>query len=228
MQRAILVAGTSTGVGKTVVTMAIAAYCQTFLPERSLAIFKPVETGQQDRPTYHDILSLQQNPDDTVLYSFQQAIAPPLAAEQAGTAINLADIWRRYQALQQAHQLVIMEACGSLGTPLTPETTVADLAWDWRLPTVLVVPVGPEAIGQAIAHVALARQARVHLKGIILNSPHPLSLEEQDTVAPVSLLQALTQVPVLGSIPYLENGWDVAKLSHVASQLDLERILPFF
>jgi len=63
---------------------------------------------------------------------------------------------------------VLVEALGGLGSPVSEEFTVADLA-EWRLPTVLVVPVKLGAIAQAVANVALARPSRVHLKGIVLN-----------------------------------------------------------
>ena len=54
----------------------------------------------------------------------------------------------RLQVLQQFadvvvrdQDLVFAEALGGLGSPVTWELTVADIAADWRLPTILVVPV---------------------------------------------------------------------------------------
>jgi dethiobiotin synthetase len=225
MQKTILIAGTSAGVGKTVVTLAIAAYYQEFCQSRTLAVLKPIDTGSGDRHHYQRILSLSPS-EDISQVCFDSPLDPPVAAETEGKPINLADIWRRYQAAAQSHDLVLMEAVGGLGTPLTPETTVADLAWDWRLPTVLVVPVEPGAVGQAIAHVALARQCRVHLRGIVLNCLRPLSSDDEEQFVPVGLIQSLTQVPVLGRIPFLEDVGDHSKLAHVASDLDIERILP--
>lgn len=230
MQKTILITGTSAGVGKTVVTMAIAAYAQEFCRHQPLTILKPVDIKQGnadggDRHHYQRILSLplSETPSQICLES---SFDPPIATEQAGLVINLAEIWRHYQTAVQSHDLVLIEAVGGLGTPLTSETTVADLAWDWRLPTVLVVPVQPGAIGQAIAHVALARQCRVHLKGIVLNCLRPVAPDDENHFAPPGLLQSLTQVPVLGRIPYLEEVGDRSKLAHTASNLDIERILP--
>jgi dethiobiotin synthetase len=111
---------------------------------------------------------------------------------------------------------------------MTHETTVADLAWDWRLPGVLVVPVRLGAIGQAVAHVALARQSRIHLKGIVLNCAQPRSAEEIASWAPADLIQSLTQIPVLGVIPHLSDPTDLQQLTRAASDLELERLLPLF
>ncbi len=226
MQKTVLITGTAAGVGKTTTALAIAAYWQTFYPKKPVAILKPVDTSAHDWRRYQHVLSLPQAPDDITSVELETAFEPPIAAEKEHKAVNLADIWRRYQAVYQSHDLVLLEACGGLGTPLTSETTVADLAWDWRLPTLLVVPVELGAIGQAIAHVALARQSRVHLKGIVLNCHRSLSSDECDDLAPPGLIQSLTQVPVLGRIPYLADGGDRTKLAHVASALDIERILP--
>ncbi len=225
MQKAILIAGTSADVGKTVVTLAIAAYYQQFCQHQTLAILKPIDTGSGDRHHYQRILSLSPS-EDISHVCFESTVDPPIAAEKEGKLIDMADIWRRYQTAAQSHDLVLIEAVGGLGTPLTLETTVADLAWDWRLPTVLVVPIEPGSVGQAIAHVALARQCRVHLKGIVLNCLRPLSSDEEENLVPAGLIQSLTQIPVLGRIPFLEDGGDRSKLAHVASDLDIERILP--
>jgi dethiobiotin synthetase len=103
---------------------------------------------------------------------------------------------------------------------------VADIARDWRLKGVLVVPVRLGAIGQAVANVALARHTGFGLRGIVLNCVKAYSEQEIAELAPVDLIQSLTQIPVLGILPNLDDPTDLAKLAKVASQLDLERLLP--
>jgi dethiobiotin synthetase len=153
-------------------------------------------------------------------------LAPPIAADRAGEEIQLETAWRQFEALSQQRDFVIVESTGGLGLPITYETTVADLAWDWRLPTVLVVPVRPGAIAHAVANVALANQCRVHLKGIILNCVESCSPQTQADWMPIDLIQSLTQKSVLGCIPYLADPTDLKKLVQVASNLDLERLMP--
>ncbi|MEM7770814.1 MAG: dethiobiotin synthase [Cyanobacteria bacterium P01_E01_bin.6] len=226
MQKTVLITGTASGVGKTVVMLAIASYYQTFYSDRSLALYKPICRGIEDPQQYQRVLNLQTSPDDMYSVSFDGLGEPPIAAAHYGMSIDLATIWKRYQVLAASHNVVLIEACGGLGTPVTMETTVADLAWDWRLSTILVVPVQPGAIGQAIAHVALAKQSRVHLKGIVLTCPTPLSDSDASKLANPDLLQTLTQIPVFGCIPHLQDVGDRSKLAHAASNLDIERILP--
>jgi dethiobiotin synthetase len=222
----LLIAGTDVGVGKTIVTAALAAYWQTYYAGRSLGIFKPVQAGGNDRDFYRCLFSLNQSADEINPIHFETAIAPPIAAARENRFISLDSVWTTFESLARHRDWVLIEGFGGLGSPLTAESTVADLAWDWRLPCVLVVPIRLGSVGQAVSHVALARQAHIHLKGIILNCLQPMSPEQSDEWAPPELIQTLTGVPVLGTLPYLPDPTQLTKLAQVAAKLDLERLLP--
>jgi len=223
---ALLIAGTDTDAGKTVLTTALAAYWQTYCTSRRLGIMKPIQSGLGDRELYTRLFNLDQSPEEITPLYFQAPLAPPLAADREGRRIELELAWQGFEKLRQQRDWVLVESLGGLGSPVTHETTVADLAWDWRLPTVLVVPVRLGAIAQAVANVALARQTRVHLKGIVLNCTQPRTQQEIEDWAPIDLIQSLTNLPVLGVIPYLSDATDLTKLAQVAADLDLERLMP--
>jgi dethiobiotin synthetase len=215
--------------------MALVAYWQRFYGNDDansaanypLGVFKPVQCGpRDDAGQYHRRLKLNQSPDAICPVSLSDSLEDAIAPMLQNQTVCLEAIWRNLERLHQQREFVLIEGFGGLGTPLSPETTVADLAWDWRLPTILVVPVGPEAIAQAVAHVALAQQSRVHLKGIILNCVNPCSEQECDRWASPDLIQSLTQKPVLGCIPHLEDATNLETLAQVASRLDLGRLLP--
>ncbi len=216
----LFVAGTDVSAGKTVLLSALAAYWQTYRSPQSLGIMKLIEQGTSDRDWYHANVVPDQSPE---------TITPILVDADTAihdAAVNLGHLWQTLQTLAQRTDWTLVEAVGGLGCPIAPETTVADLAWDWRLPTVLVVPVCPNAIAHAVAHVALARQARVHLKGIVLNGCRPDSQENLDHWMPLRVLRSLTQVPVLGYLPYLTDLSDRQLLAQAAAELTLERLLP--
>ncbi|MGL5058815.1 MAG: dethiobiotin synthase, partial [Microcoleus sp.] len=165
----LLITGTDTDAGKTVLTSALAAYWQMYFPDRTLAIMKPLQTGTGDRELYTRLFALEQTPEELNPLHFNAPLAPPIAAEREGKRIELDKVWTALQSLRQRKDFVLVEALGGLGSPVTWELTVADLARDWRLSGVLVVPVKLGAIGQAVANVALARQTNVNLRGIVLN-----------------------------------------------------------
>jgi dethiobiotin synthetase len=222
----LLIAGTGAKVGKTVLTTALAAYWQTYFSHRQLAILKPIQTGGGDRNLYARLFALNQSLDEINPIYFKSSLAAPIAAEREGQRVDLNLVWQCLSALKQSHELVLIEGAGGLGSPLTHESTMADLAWDWKLPTILVISVSPETLSQAVANVALARQSRIHLRGFVLNCIEPCSTEELQTWAPRKLIQHLTQTPMLGYIPYLSDPMDLQALTQVASSLDIERLLP--
>ncbi|NWF58477.1 MAG: ATP-dependent dethiobiotin synthetase BioD [Fischerella sp.] len=224
---ALLITATDTESGKTLLTTALAAYWQKYCSARSLGIMKPIQSGVGDREWYQQLFTLEQSAEEITPLYFQAPLAPPIAAAQENRRVDLAVVWQAFTALCQRRDFVLVEALGGLGSPVTDELTVADLAGDWCLPTVLVVPVRLGAIAQAVANVALARQARINLVGIVLNCVQPRTDEEIANWTPADLIQSLTNIPILGCLPYLENPAELDKLAQVASNLDLECLLPF-
>ncbi|XZN97497.1 MAG: dethiobiotin synthase [Microcoleus sp.] len=222
----LLITGTDTDAGKTVLTSALAAYWQTYFADRTLGITKLLQTGTGDREHYTRLFNLDQSPQELNPLHFDAPLAPPIAAEREGRPIELEKVWTTLQSLQQRKDFVLVEALGGLGSPVTRELTVADLARDWRLRGVLVVPVRLGAIGQAVANVALARQSGFKLKGIVLSCVQPASEQEIADWAPIYLIESLTQIRVLGTLPHLDDPNDLTKLAKAASELDLERLLP--
>ncbi|MCW9679888.1 dethiobiotin synthase [Dolichospermum planctonicum UHCC 0167] len=224
MLKTLLITGTDTEAGKTVVTTALAAYWQKYYPQRSLGIMKPIQSGMGDRELYQTLFSLEQSPAEITPLYFQAPLAPPIAAAKENRQVDLAIVWRTLLALQKQRDLVLIESLGGLGSPITDELTVADLAGEWRLPTILVVPVRLGAIANAVANVALARQTKIALRGIVLNCIQPRQEEEIADLTPVRLIQSLTNIPVLGCVPYVENPQDLEKLAEIAAGLDWETL----
>lgn len=222
----LLITGTDTEVGKTVLTTALAAYWQKYQPAKSLGIMKPIQAGIGDRELYTQLFSLNQSPAEITPLYFEAPLAPPIAAAKEGREVDLGVVWQTLSKLQSSHDLVLVEALGGLGSPVSEEFTVADIAAHWRLPALLVVPVRLGAIAQTVANVALARLSRVDLKGIVLNCVQPRSDAEIADWIQIELIQSLTNTPVLGCLPYLDNPTDLDKLAFSAANLDLERLIP--
>lgn len=222
MLNTLLITGTDTEAGKTVVTTALAAYWQKYYPHRSLGIMKPIQSGVGDKELYEALFSLEQSPEEITPLYFQAPLAPPIAAAKENRSIDLAIVWQTLLKLQKQRDFLLVESLGGLGSPITNELTVADLAGEWRLPTFLVVPVRLGAIAQAVANVALARQTKINLRGIILNCTQPRTEAEIADLTPPELIESFTHIPVLGCVPYLENPQDVEKLAEVAGVLDWE------
>ncbi|MEN9216572.1 MAG: dethiobiotin synthase [Gloeomargarita sp. HHBFW_bins_162] len=206
----LLISASDTDAGKTVVTAALA------LVLGNVGVMKLVQAGTGDREYYQQVLTLEQTPTELNPLAFAAPLAPPLAAQREGRDIDLAWAWHNLTQLRQRYPLVLIEGAGGLGSPVTWEWTVADLAAQWRLPTVLVIPVRLGAIGQTVAHVAFARHAGVPLQGVVLNEREPLTPAQRQDWAPVGLIQRLTGVPVLAQFPYVADSTDPVCLKQAA------------
>ncbi|MEM1425540.1 MAG: dethiobiotin synthase [Cyanobacteria bacterium P01_H01_bin.130] len=220
--RSLAIVGSDTDAGKTVLTMGLYAYCRRYFPDTKVALTKPIQAGPGDREQYQDLFQLNQSPETINPIYLRDPLAPPLAADREGVQIDLGVAWRSLTQLQRSYDATLVETAGGLGSPMTWELTVADLMRDWRLPVVLVVPLKLGCIAQTVANVALARQCKLDVKGIVFNCVEPRSLEEQEKWAPASAIAQLTQLPVLGVIPYLEQPWTSDSLSDAIAGLDLE------
>ena len=241
MTKPLLIVGSDTGVGKTVLTAALAAYWLTYrdrptsqnasppisphTPTTSRGIYKPLQSGAGDREFYAQTFALSQTLAEITPLYFETPIAPAIAAYKEGKAIDLGLIWQQFQKLQSQKECLLVESLGGLGSPITDEYIVADLARDWAVDTILVVPVRLGAISQAIANVALAKLQKVKLRGIVLSCSQVYTNEEIEELAPPQMISRLASVPVLGILPYVHNLSDLSELARAASELDIERIL---
>ena len=223
--KTLLITGTDTEIGKTVVTLSLIAYWYKYLSWSQLGVMKLIQTGTMgDSMLYQKLFPLTQSPELINPVSYQTPIAPPLAAARENQPVDLTTIWEALTSLRSKREFVLMEALGGLGSPVTWEMTVAQIAEAWRLPFVLVVQVKLGAIAQTVANVALARQHNLEIRGVIFNCLTAEAQSQQSDWTPAELITNLCQVPILGTIPYLSDTTDIAKLAHVASNLELEHL----
>ncbi|WP_448380641.1 dethiobiotin synthase [Gloeomargarita sp.] len=213
----LFISASDTEVGKTVVTAALA------LCLGDVAVMKLVQAGSGDREYYQRVLPPQAIPAELNPLSFAAPLAPPLAAQREGRTVDLAVAWQQLTQLRQRVPRVLVEGAGGLGSPVTWEWTTATLCAQWRLPTVVVIPVRLGAIGQAVAQVALARQMGVPLRGLILNEREPLTPAQRQDWAPAAWIEQLTGVPVLAQFPYVADIFDPACLQQAAYAAELDR-----
>ena len=213
------ITGTDTGVGKTLVTAAL-ALC---LKQRGVAVgvMKPVETGHgaegtagSDAARLHAAVGMTDPVEAVSPYRFPDPLAPLDAARRAGVVIRMDKIVAAFQALSQRHSLLLVEGAGGVRVPISEKADMRDLIRQLGLPVVLV---GRTAIG-SVNHVLLSVEAlarhRIAIAGIVLNrTSHSVSaavdgMQEASTVA---LLKERSGVPVVGPLPYeplLRESWE--------------------
>lgn len=123
------VTGTGTGVGKTIVTAALA--CHARQAGLDIAVCKPVQTGIADgEDDLAAVARLSGVTELAGLARYPQALAPPAAAEQAGIPLpRRADVVELVHGLDRPDRLTLLEGAGGLLVELAiGPTTLRDLA----------------------------------------------------------------------------------------------------
>jgi dethiobiotin synthetase len=166
----VLVTGTDTGVGKTVVTAAIAA--AAVAAWLRVAVVKLVQTGVADgeESDVDVVIRLGAPATARTLAHYPDPLAPLAAARAAGKPpLALADAVAAVAAAARSHDLVLVEGAGGLLVPLGAEPadslappahawTAADLAVALAAPAVVVVRAGLGTLN----HTALTLEALGH------------------------------------------------------------------
>lgn len=228
------VTGTDTGVGKTVVTAAL-ALC---LRRRgvSVGVMKPVETGcgaGSAGPSDAERLRACLAGDDPGAflspYQFAAPLAPLAAARQAGAVISLDRIVQAYGRLTARYRSVLVEGAGGLCVPLTDREDMRDLIERLALPVVLVGRCALGGVNHALLTLEALQTRKIPLLALVLNRPVPhqaASEEELQMASTVGLLKERSGVPVIGPLPYLANlaGGGDAGVSELSRDSSIETL----
>jgi len=236
----LLVAGTDTEVGKTVLSLLLLSA----LRARGLRALpmKPVETGCAPFPADARALAAVAEDDDDPMdmddlcpYRFPLPVAPEAAAESAGRRIKVARIQAALGRLRDRSQMVLVESAGGLGSPCAPRLLDVDLAWHLGLPVLLIARDVLGTIGQTLVALRVMRARGVRCVGVVLNRPSDAPAgPEQPTNGP--LIEAHAEgVPLLGTLPFMEEppprapgdiaGWARRHHRHLEQSVDLDRLL---
>lgn len=222
MTRAFFVTGTDTEVGKT--TIAAGLLHAARLSGLSTAAAKPVASGCEPSVAglrNSDALALlgectlaleyaEVNP-----FAFAPAIAPHLAAREAGVALTVAALAAAVRhVLDKGADFTLVEGAGGWRVPLTGNASLSDLAIELGLPVILVVGVRLGCINHALLTAEAIARDGLRLAGWVANivDPHTARLQEN-----LATLAERLAAPCLGQVAHLAEATPAA----VAAHLDL-------
>jgi dethiobiotin synthetase len=177
MPKSYFVIGTDTNVGKTYVASALVRH---FADDGFKSVgMKPVASGCQlneDNELINEDVTALINVSNVTAplafinpYRFAPAIAPHIAAEQAGVEIELSKIKQAYEQLSSLADIVIVEGAGGFYVPLNKTQTLADLAVLLNIPMILVVGMRLGCINHALLTVEAIQARGLKLAGWIAN-----------------------------------------------------------
>ena len=209
--RACFITGTDTAVGKTLVSVSLAAYFSLREGLR-VGVMKPFETGlPADRTELFpcDAKSLKEasgSSDDlsTITpFTFELPLAPETASILEHKEIDLGIVNRAFQGIVDTHDITIVEGAGGIMVPIKDNFFFADLIRQWALPAIVVSRLGLGAINHTLLTCRALQSLGVTIIGVILND-----MEGKDEPAartnPEILKKYLT-VPILGIYPTVKD-----------------------
>lgn len=202
----VFVAGTDTGVGKT---LAASALLHAWRRRHARVVgMKPVAAGALrigDRWTCEDAEALRAASsievppelDNPVL--LPEPMSPHLAAARAGLGVDIDHIVRCYRELAGRADAVVVEGAGGFLVPLDEHRTGADLARALALPVVLVVGLRLGCLNHALLTAEAIRARGLALAGWICNRIDPAMREPEGNIA---YLRARLVAPLLADIGF--------------------------
>ena len=222
MKSAYFITGTDTGVGKTLIASALVyKFAQSDLKAVGM---KPAAAGCElvnGQLISEDVTRLiaasnvsaplaQINP-----YAFAPAIAPHIAAKQAGVEMELTTIQEAYKALTESADVVIVEGVGGFCVPLGDNLNTADLVAHLNIHIILVVGMRLGCLNHALLTVEAIEARGLKLAGWVANTIDPAMLMLDENL--LSLKQRI-KAPCLGVVPWQAD----ANFERVANCLSIK------
>ncbi|MGW4854960.1 dethiobiotin synthase [Streptomyces sp. NPDC004288] len=212
----IVVSGTGTEIGKTVVTAAVAAVATA--AGKSVAVLKPAQTGvgPDERGDADEVVRLSGAAASAELGRFPEPLAPGTAARRAGLApVGPRQVAEAARKLAEGHDLVLVEGAGGLLVRFDEEGgTLADAAALLGAPVLVVAPAGLGTLnGVSLTAEALRARGIAQLGVVVGSWP-----DAPDLAARCNLgdLPEAADAPLLGAVPQGSGALDPAEFRAAA------------
>src|ERR1700712_3479576 len=224
MSAAYFIAGTDTDVGKT--TVATGLLYAARQSGMSTAAGKPVASGCDVRPKglrNPDAVALRAECSITLTYNevnpvaFEPAIAPHLAAREAGVALTVQSLLGPMRhILDKNADFPLIEGAGGWRVPLADQANLSDLAIALGLPVILVVGVRLGCISHALLSAEAIANDGQQLAGWVANIIDPKTSRLEENLA--TLAERLP-APCLGRVPFMKKSSPELVAEHLHLEL---------
>jgi len=224
MSKRFFVAGTDTGVGKTLITCAL-LHAAAARGVSTLGL-KPVAAGCDETPDglrNDDALALMAASTVQLDYAqvnpvaLREAVAPHIAAQHENRTLQVARLAGLCRGALSKAELVLIEGAGGWRVPLSGRETLAQLAVELRLPVILVVGIRLGCLNHALLTAEAIRRDGLPLAGWVANvvDPEMACVDEN-----IETLQRWLGAPMLANVPYTS----AIRPDTLIKQIDIARL----
>lgn len=184
------VVGTGTSVGKTVVTAGIVGWLRD--DGHDARVIKPCQTGwppDDDAAFVAEVCGT--GAASTCLRRLEPALAPEVAAAEAGVDLSYEEILRGCDTALAESEVGVVEGIGGVRVPLADGREVIDLVTDLDLPTVVVSRSGLGTLNHTALTVEALRNRDVAVRGVVLNEYEGATVAERTNPAAMAEMNDL-------------------------------------
>ena len=226
--KSLFITGTDTDIGKTYVTAGLAVTLRKM--GFDVGIMKPFAAGKPQKKGYRseDVEILAKAAQVSELEKllnpqfFSIPASPFTAAKKLKVKVNLKSALSNYKKLSKLHSVLLVEGMGGIMTPILKNYFVADLIKDMKLPAIIVASTKIGTISHTIMTCKMCEKYRIPIKGIVINNfesgGYSVSGLKKD-------FEQLTNLPVLGAIPYIEDLSDVSLYKNFKKHIDMKLLM---
>ena len=210
LRQPVFIAGTDTGVGKTLVSCALLAAANQ-RGMRSLGL-KPIAAGAEQTPEglrNEDAVAIAETMSVKLPYQqvnpvcLEPPIAPHIAAKEAGKRVTIAQLTGYCRgALMNPADLKLIEGAGGWLVPVNERETLAELAKELNCGVILVVGMRLGCLNHALLSARAIVAEGLPLLGWVANTIDPEMPRFAENLA---TLQSRLAAPCLGVIPYMDT-----------------------
>lgn len=201
MTRAVIITGTDTGIGKTVLSAVLTAAL-------GATYWKPVQSGLDEETDSQTVARLTGQPVLPEAYRLSLPASPHLAAAKEG--LRIAPL-----ALPAVQGPLVVEGAGGALVPLQGSYLYADQMAQWQKPVIVVARTSLGTINHTLLTIEALRARNVPLLGVAFVGD--AMADSQETICRIADLQSLGRLPRLAIL-------DRESLRLAARTLDLAAI----
>jgi len=197
--RGIFVTGTDTGVGKTIISAALARA----LVNRGMdvGVLKPFSSGAwEDTKLLKKAAKVKDSLKTITPYYFKHPLAPYASLQLERRKINPKNLKKMIR--EAKHNYWIVEGIGGALVPVTERFDALDIAKSLHLPVLIVGRLSLGTLNHTLLTVREVQRRGLRLKGIILNAIPKKNAGLAEKTNP-NVLRNLSKTKILGTVPFL-------------------------
>ncbi len=226
--KSLFIAGTDTDVGKTYVTAGIATtLCKMSV---DVGVMKPFAAGIAQKKGFksEDVGIISRaaqlnDPEKLVNPQFFPISASPYTAwKSLKIKPKVSTILSSFKKLSVLHKIILVEGIGGVMTPIMKNYYVTNLIKDMKIPAVIVTRTKVGTVNHTIMTVRMCEKYKIPMKGIIIND---FDSNGYNTKELTRDLKNLLNIPILGTIPFVDDLSDASLYKIFKKNLDFELLL---